>query len=234
MQLMFMTGRTLCVGLAMGMGLALAPMQSFADQLVRPAAGVTRIVFNTPGELLVRPGAEQKLLVEAEAKVLAQLDISVKGDTLTLASKGSFKTDKGLKYTLTIKAFRALKTGASGNSRIEGFSGSDVDIELGGSGDVGLKNVTAGRLGILIKNSGNVEATGSGKSVVARIDGAGNIDTTNFPAPVVEARLDGSGTIRVHADESLKAAIAGAGNIEYKGKAKVTQSITGAGNVGRI
>ena len=105
---------------------------------------------------------------------------------------------------------------------------------MGGSGDIGLKNIKAGRLSILLKSSGNVEASGSGKSVVARIDGAGNIDTTNYNAQTVDARIEGSGTIRVHADESLKAAIGGAGNIEYKGKAKVTQSITGAGNVERI
>ena len=231
---MRMNNRTMCAGVVIGAWLSLTSIQALADQMTRPANGVTRIVFNTPGELNVRAGAEEKLLVEAEAKVLAQLDIAVKGDTLTLASKGSFKTDKGLKYTLTIKSFRGLKTGASGNSMIEGFSGSDVDVELGGSGDVALKKMQAPHLGILIKSSGNVHASGSGKSVLARIDGSGTIDSTNFLAQAVEARLDGSGTISVHADESLKAAISGAGNIEYKGKAKVTQSITGAGNVGRI
>src|SRR5258706_16413425 len=86
-----------------GIGLALAASAASADQLTRPAAGVTRIVFNTPGELVVKPGSDEKLLVEAEAKVLAALDISVKGDTMVLSSKGSFKTDKGLKYTLSIK-----------------------------------------------------------------------------------------------------------------------------------
>jgi putative autotransporter adhesin-like protein len=217
-----------------GIGLALAAFAASADQMTRPAAGVTRIVFNTPGELVVKPGSEEKLLVEAEAKVLAALDISVKGDTMVLSSKGSFKTDKGLKYTLSIKSFRGLKTEASGSSAVEGFSGSDADVELGGSGDIDLRNMKFGRLAILIKSSGNVEASGGGKTLIARIDGSGNIDTTKYPAQIVEAKLEGSGNIRVHADESLKAAIGGAGNIEYKGKAKVTQSITGAGSVDRI
>ncbi len=214
--------------------LALSPVAAMADQITKPAPGVTRVVFNTPGELSIRPGADEKVIVEAEAKVLAQLDVSVKGDTLTLASKGSFRTDKGVKYTVTIKSFRGLKTLASGNSSIEGFAGPDVDVELGGSGDISLKNMKPGKLAIVLKNSGNVEATGSGKTVVARIEGSGNIDTTGFQAQVVDATIEGSGTIKVHADESLKAGISGAGNIEYKGKAKVTQSITGAGNVGKI
>jgi hypothetical protein len=231
---MRMIDRTLRFGWVLGAGFALISGHAAADQMTRPAVGVTRIAFNTPGELSVRPGAEEKLVVEAEAKVLAQLEISVKGDTLTIASKGNFKTDKGIKYTLTIKSFRGLKNGASGNSAIDGFSGTDADIELDGSGDAGLKNMKYGRLGVVIKGSGNAEASGGGKTVVARIDGSGNIDTTGYPAQVVEAVLEGSGNIRVAADESLKATISGAGNIEYKGKAKVTQSITGAGNVGRI
>lgn len=231
---MGMSDRTKRIRGVLGAVLAVTAAQSWADQITRPAAGVTRIVFNTPGELVVRAGVDEKILVEAEAKVLALLDVSVKGDTITLSSKGNFKTDKGLKYTLTVKSFRGLKTGGSGNSSIEGFSGGDVDVELGGSGNADLKNLKAGRLGIVISGSGNVDASGSGSSLTARIDGSGNIDTSNYQAQKVDAKLDGSGNIRVNADESLNAAIGGAGNIEYKGKAKVTQSITGAGNVGRM
>lgn len=218
----------------LALGLALANSSAVAEVMTRPADGVTRVVFKTPGDLAIRVGAQEKLTVEAEPKVLAQLDISVKGDTLTLSSKGSFKTEKGLKYTLTIKSFRKLRSEGSGNSAIEGFAGNDIDVEAAGSGDISLKNVKPGRLQIAIPGSGNVEAAGSGKSLLARIDGAGNIDAAKFQAQVVEARLDGSGNIRIHADESLKAVISGAGNIEYKGKAKVTQSITGAGSVERL
>lgn len=218
----------------LALGLVLANSSAVAEVTTRPADGVTRVVFKTPGDLSIRVGAQEKLTVEAEPKVLAQLDISIKGDTLTLSSKGSFKTEKALKYTLTIKAFRKLKTEGSGSSVIEGFAGNDIDVEAAGSGDIALKNVKPGKLSISIPGSGNVEAVGSGKSLLARIDGAGDINAAKFQAQVVEARLDGSGNIRVHADESLKAVISGAGNIEYKGKAKVTQSVTGAGSVERL
>lgn len=221
-------------GLLVGIGLAIASAAANAEQMTKPATGATRIVFNVPAELTVRPGNDEKVVVDAEQKVLNVLDISVKGDTLVLTTKGSFRTDKGVKIAVTLKSFRSLKTEASGNSTVDGFSGSEADVELGGSGDVSLKNVKYGRLGIVIKSSGNVDASGGGKTLSARIDGTGNIDTTNYAAQVVDARVDGSGNIRVHADESLKAAIGGAGNIEYKGKAKVAQSITGAGSVSPI
>jgi hypothetical protein len=220
--------------LLVGIGLALSSATAGAEQMTKSAAGATRIVFNIPADLSVRPGSEEKVVVEAEQKVLKVLDFQVKGDTLVLTTKGSFSTDKGVKIAVTIKALRSLKTEASGNSTVEGFSGNEADVELGGSGDVSLKNLKYGRLGIVIKDSGNVEASGSGKTLTARIDGSGNIDTTKYAAQMVDARVDGSGNIRVHADENLKAAIGGAGNIEYKGKPKVAQSITGAGTVSPI
>lgn len=225
---------TKAFGWIVGIGVALGSYTANAEQMTKPAAGASRVVFNSVGELIVKLGTEEKVVVEAEQKVLDKVDISVKGDTLVLSTKGSFKTDKGLKYTVTIRSFRGLKTEASGNSTVEGFSGTDADIEMGGSGDVGLKNVKFGKLGIVIKSSGNVDVSGSGKTVTARIDGSGTIDTSNYAAQVVEAKIDGAGTIKVHADESLKAAIGGAGSIAYKGKAKVTQTITGAGSVERI
>lgn len=213
---------------------AAAVTTSAQEVMTRPAVGVTRIVFKTPGELQIRHGIEEKLTVQAEAKVLAQLDISTKNDTLSLGSKGNFKTDKGLKYTLTIKSFRSLKSEGSGSSSVDGFTGPEMDFEGAGSGDISIKNIKPGRVNVVIKGSSNIDVSGSGKQLIARIDGSGNIDALKFQAQAAEARIDGSGNITVHADETLKAAISGAGNIEYKGKAKVTQSITGAGNINRL
>jgi len=221
------------IGMAL---MAMAATAVQAETMTKPAAGVSRIVFNSVGELSIKSGAEEKVVVEAEQKVLDKLDVSVKGDTLVLATKGSFRTDKGIKYTVTVKSFRSLKadTSASGNSTVDGFSGSDASVELNGAGDVALKNLKYEKLGIVIKSSGNVQASGGGKAVTARIEGSGTIDTTGYAAQSVDAKVEGSGTIRVHADDTLKAAIGGAGNIEYKGKAKVTQAITGAGSVDKI
>ena len=217
-----------------GVCLALMVQSASAEVMTKPADGVTRLVFKTSGDLSVRVGTEEKLTIEAEPKVLAQMDVGIKGGTMTLASKGSFKTDKGLKFTLTLKSLRGLKSDGSGNIVVDGFSGNDIDVEAGGSGDIKLKNIKPGKLQIAMPGSGNIEVAGSGKSMVARIVGSGEIDALKFNAQAVEASIEGSGNIKVHADDSLKAVIGGAGNIEYQGKAKVTQSITGAGSVDRI
>ncbi len=205
-----------------------------AEIVTHPANGVTRIHFKLPGELQVRYGTQQQLTVDAPAAVHPKLDITVRGDTLVLGSKGSFKSDKTLKFIVTLQALRTLKSEGSGKVEITNFSGNDIEIDAAGSGDIVLKNVKPGKLAISIKGSCELEASGSGNALLAQIAGTGTIDAVNFRAQVVEASIAGSGDIRVHADKSLKAVITGAGTIGYQGKAKVTQSVTGAGSIDRL
>ena len=228
--------------LALGALLAGVATAAAAETMTKPATGATRVVFSTPGELIVKPGSEEKVVIEAEAKVLPKLDVSMSGGTLTITSKGSFKTEKTLRYTVTLKTFRGLKADGSGNSLVEGFSGGDMEVEAGGSNNVEVKNVKADRLKLVITSAANIEASGSGKTVVARMvqlqqtkqQCTGNIDAVGFHAKSADTTLEGSGTIRVYADENLKAVLNGAGNIEYKGNAKVAKTINGAGSVDPI
>lgn len=219
---------TMC-SLALTALAAAAPV--VADTKVYPADGVRRVVFTLPGELVIKPGPEEKLIVQAEPKVLAKIDVATQGDTLTLRSKGSFKTDQVLRFTLTIKRFRSLRATGSGSSEVEGFSGGDMEIEAGGSGDIDLRNLRPERIDLSISGSSDIAATGSARTLVARIEGSGNIEAESLPARTVKARLEGSGTIRVHAQETLEAVLNGAGDIEYKGKARVSKTINGAGSI---
>ncbi len=215
-------------------GLALMSFSAMADVVTQPAAGITRIQFKLPGELQIRYGTQEKLTIDADAKVIPMLDIAIKGDSLVLASKRGFKTDKNLKFILTIRSLQSVKSEGGGNVLVENFAGGNIDVDAAGSGNMRLKDIKPNRLAILIEGSGAVDAFGSGDTVVARITGSGNIDTTNFHARNVEADISGSGEIKVYADDKLKADISGAGNIEYRGKAKVTQSVSGAGSVDRL
>jgi hypothetical protein len=205
-----------------------------AEVVTRPAAGATRVLFRLPGTLTVRHGQKEQVTVDAEAAVLPKLEIAVRGDTLVLASRGSFKTSKPLNITVTLQALRQLRSEGSGDVVVENFTAGELAVEADGSGHLALTNIAAERLTLALNSSGDIEAAGSGKALVARIAGAGTIDASRYRARTADAEISGSGNIKVHADESLTAAIRGAGNIEYLGKAKVTQSVSGAGSIDKL
>lgn len=229
-----MNGKRRSVVTGIALALAGAVFSAHAATSSYDVAGVSKVRFRLPGELTVRLGSQEKLVAEAESQVLQKLDIAVRGDQLVIASKGSFKTDKPLRFTLTLKSLSSLKNEGSGNVAIDGFGGNGIEADAAGSGNIRLANMKPARLHLRISGSGNVEAAGSGNALVARVDGSGTIAAADYRAQSVQASISGSGDIRVHAEQELDAAISGAGNIEYRGKAKVTQSITGAGSVDRL
>ena len=201
------------------------------ERMTKSVAGAAKVVLESPGDLTISPGSEDKLVIEAEPKVLARLEAVVRGDTLTIRAKESIRTDKGIYYTLSLRSFKGVEVTGSGNVEVGRFSGTEMAATVTGSGNIELNGIKPTKLSLKIPGSGNIEVSGEGPVVDIRINGSGNIDAAKFVARKAEARIDGSGGIRVRAEETLKASIDGAGNIEYAGRAKVSKSIGGAGNI---
>ncbi|MDR2690672.1 MAG: DUF2807 domain-containing protein [Azoarcus sp.] len=193
---------------------------------------IDRVVLETPGDLEIRPGAQARLSIEAEQKVLDALDFSTSGGTLTLRSKGGgFSTQYGINYVVVVPHLHLLSNRGSGGATVGAFHGDTLDVELAGSGNIALDGVEAKRLSLHVSGSGSIAATGNGDALKAEISGSGSIDAEHYAAARAEAKIGGSGEIRVHARERLDADISGAGNIRYLGKPSITHAITGAGSV---
>jgi len=196
-----------------------------------PARGVTHVVLETPGSLDIRPGKAEQLTVEAEPKVMQKLDVSVSGHTLYLRSKGDFKTEARLHFSLEIPRLNGLEAQGSGDARVGAFRVDELDVNLAGSGDVSLDGVQAASLDLKLTGSGNLKALGHGDSLRAEISGSGDIAADGYAVARADAMISGSGEIRVHASDRLQASIDGSGNILYGGHPKLNQNISGAGSV---
>lgn len=205
-----------------------------AQQLNRPAPGVTSVHFDLPAQLSVRAGIDERITVDADPRVLDKIEIVQRGPLLVLSSKGSFSVSKPIKISLTVKTLQHLRSTSSGMTTIDGLAGDDLAIEAAGSGDVAMRAMKYERVLLDLPGSGTLSITGSGRSVRARLNGSGVIDASGFTARNVQASLDGSGDIQVNATESLTAGIGGAGRIGYVGRPRVSQSISGAGSVEKL
>jgi hypothetical protein len=192
--------------------------------------GIQRVVIKTSGVLEIRPSTAERLTVEAEPHVLQKLENTLQQDTLTLSSKGSFSTHS-LRYVLEIPKLRALTVCGSGDTQVGSYQGDKFDLELQGSGNATVKDITFEHLTLHISGSGNIGISGHGQSLIAEISGSGNIRAESLTVTRAEASIAGSGDISVQATKQLKAVIEGSGNIRYKGHPEVNQSISGAGDV---
>ena len=194
-------------------------------------SGIRQIIIETPGDLDIRPGLEERLVVETDKKTLEQLDSFAENDILYLRSKGNFSAPHGLRYLVVTRALNRLTIHGSSNSTVGAFKGDALNIELVGSGGAVLKDIEFHRLVLRITGSGSIEAHGHGQELSAELNGSGEIRTQHYTVTQAEVKIAdlGVGNISVQASKHLKAAIEGVGSIRYKGHPKISQSILGVG-----
>jgi hypothetical protein len=105
----------------------------------------------------------------------------------------------------------------------------EVDIDGSGSADVIAK---CDLLRLIIDGSGRIEARGESEEVRSAIYGSGLITSPNIESNIAEARIEGSGSIDIHAGHSLFARIDGSGVIRYWGDPEVIDtSVDGSGAI---
>lgn len=63
------------------------------------------------------------------------------------------------------------------------------------------------------------------------ISGSGTMDMLYVVAKNVTTETAGSGTTKVHAENTLDTEISGSGNVYYKGNPSITKSISGSGKL---
>jgi hypothetical protein len=66
------------------------------------------------------------------------------------------------------------------------------------------------------------------------VSGSGNIDLSGIIADAVDARVSGSGTVKVNAVQILDATVSGSGTVRYLGNPVITTHISGSGKVVRL
>lgn len=216
--------------------------------------GFNKIELDTVGDMYIKQGAADSLMIEADDNILPLLEVHMDGDTLILRAKGighRLKPSSKLIYTITVKTLTKVATNASGNIHAAALEANDLFVMATGSGDVMLASVVAPQLWLESDGSGsvfidqvksqNVQANtrGSGdiklagKTNILQInsDGSGNVMADDLHAATCEISIHGSGDALLWVDDTLNVSINGSGNGKYYGEPAVTQSITGSGKV---
>lgn len=134
---------------------------------------------------------------------------------------------------MTFETFSRIHIFGSISLNTRGFLDlDDVDLLLEGGARVNFQLI-ANR--IRVENRGGVlcEISGVTNMLDVRLAGAGHVNAEELKAEEVSFKIEGVGTGKVFATQTLRADIKGAGKIKYKGNPQVSQSIEGLGAVVR-
>ena len=129
-------------------------------------------------------------------------------------------SDVSLKGTIKGTNIR-LNIIGSGDIDAENLNYTDISVAVKGSGDVVLKNMKVDNVNALVAGSGDIDMKGTAQRAILTVNGSGDISAGNLVATNVTATVSGSGDIECYASKQLNARVNGSGEIEYKGKPSV-------------
>jgi len=219
----------------------------------RPVTRQVRAVeLSGPIDLTLRYGAQPRLVVRGEQRLLANVDTAQTGRVLHIGTRGIvLRHRQPIAVELTLPALDRVGVDGSGDTRVNGFSGEMIEVELNGSGSVDFngryrqaKAVVHGS-GELTLDAGNgdsvaAELTGSGTIALAGAarsfdgasNGSGTLDAQRLRADTVNVRQTGSGNASVTASATVAVAVSGSGDVDvYGDPPQRSISRTGSGDV---
>jgi len=224
-----------------------------AGDETRPITREVRAVeLSGPIDLVLRYGAHPRLVVRGEQRLLANVETRQDGRVLHIGTRGIvLRHRQPLEVELTLPALDRIGVDGSGDTRVNGFSGELVEVELSGSGNVdfngryrqakaivhgtGQVTLDAGNSDSVeadLAGSGTITLAGAARSFQAQSNGSGTLDAQRLRAEAVKIRQTGSGNASVTAHASVAAAVSGSGDVDvYGNPAQRSVSRTGAGEV---
>jgi hypothetical protein len=165
--------------------------------------------------VIVHVGRAQSVAVTADDNLVDRVTTTVRDGRLVIGDRGSFTTKATMTVVVSVPSLTgvAVRATGTGTVMVDGVAASGFVADLSGDGTLTVSGV-AQRVRALLP-----------------APASGTLDAGDLVAREVVARLDGTGTIKVHATATLDATLRGTGTILYWGSPVVTSHNTGEGTV---
>lgn len=205
--------------LALALALALLPACSPTDapreSQPRGVDAFHSVDLRAAADVSVQVGPATSVVITGDAEALQHIATSVQNQMLVIDQQGSW-----LNRLRSHKVQVAITT-----PDLKAFA-------VNGAGNVTIDGVQTEALSLVLQGAANLTASGSTRSLNARINGAGNMDLTRLGADDATVAVNGAGNLKLRASGSLDAEVNGVGTIEYAGNpSQVRPRISGIGRI---
>ncbi len=183
-------------------------------------------------------GSEGNLTIKGESNLIKYIITEVKDDVLKIKVKKGYNLrtsfNKIILITVPFKNISGVSLSGSGDVITKDVINADhFSTALSGSGDVNLE-ISANSTKARVSGSGDVRISGKSGSFECAVSGSGDIHAFNLKTKHADAKVSGSGNIRVNCTESIKGRVSGSGDIEFKGNPdKEDTKVAGSGDIER-
>ncbi len=219
-----------------------------ADDVTRTSdlSGFTEVELDTSIDLKIIIDDDYSITIEGDEDRIGNLDLDQSGDELRISSSRRFggffgrKSLGSMSLEITMPDLEELTINGSGDVEIIGLDNDEIslninssgdlyvtgkseriEIEIHGSGDVEMDDITSKNVEIELQGSGNVDFDGGTcDSLEIEVDGSGDVDAKDFVCETAEVDIEGSGNSRVYVTESIIFDGDGSGRLDVFGNPK--------------
>lgn len=199
------------------------------------SVGAFQIVVNrTPFEVVLRPGASDRVLVVADERLQPRIETQVQAGRLdiALAPGAGIKWSSTPRIVVEFTRLEGIHSQGSGDVRVEQPVKSRIfEVTIKGPGDVAVPALEADAVAVAIAGSGVVRLGGQTDALGINVSGSGDVLAGKLVARTVAVRIRGSGDVEVHASGELSVDIGGSGDVRFRGEPVVSKRIAGSGEL---
>jgi len=202
---------------------------------VRTITNFTGIDLQMNGNVYYKNDATWKVEITAKETIHAILETKVTGGKLVIRySNGkTYDEDESIRINVSGPGLNHFELNSSGSIYfLSAIHEPDIFLRSSGSGNILLQQAEAGNIDAETSVSGHITIIG-GSMLTGKLktNGSGKIDFSAVAAKKVNARIIGSGDIKVKVSEQLDARINGSGSIYFSGSPFVISDISGTGRL---
>ncbi|MFO7844610.1 MAG: head GIN domain-containing protein [Bacteroidales bacterium] len=199
-----------------------------------PVEGFTKVYINIACEVDLIQAEETKLVIEAEERLLEEIDVEVSNGILRITSdrKGWKKRKDEVDISLTVKNIESFQVAAAVNLYANKKIYADkLSILVGGVANINME-LECNKLMADISGVADIDIRGKASLAVWKVSGTATLDAEDFITEATRVDFSGVGKGEVHATKILKASVSGLGLIEYSGNpASITTNVSGLGKI---
>jgi len=200
----------------------------------RPISAFNAIDLSGIGTVIIEQGTEETLEIAAEDNLIDYLVSDVKGRQLYLGMEEfiNLQPSQDIIFYVTVKNITTIRTSGMGKVIVKnGLESDNLQLEISGSGNMDLADLSVRTLAISISGMGDVTVSGTAMQQNIEISGTGNYHAADLFSRSAQVQISGSGNARVWAADDLDLVLSGMGNLEYFGDPILTTEISGMGEV---
>jgi len=206
----------------------------------REVSNFNGIAAAGPINVVVTIGNKESCRLEGDAEAIATIVTEVKGNVLIIRPQTSITSwskkyeNKKITAYVSARELASLTVSGSGNLLVSGkINTGELTTTVSGSGSI-KAIVDVDNYHAFLSGSGFLNISGNADQSDIKISSSGIFEGKSFAVNTLNAKISGSGSINVKADQSIKAFISGSGSVNYSGNATVDKTIIGSGRVRKL